>query len=85
MVKKCSICGGTHPKKECAENENTSNKSVSVTGLSCPIMEDCEFVSWLTGDKNILTAALNEIYNIRGEDKEIARIVNEALEAGQAR
>jgi hypothetical protein len=48
-------------------------------GLSCPLLDECDAVSEAIGDKQILASALREIYNIRGEDKDIDRIVNEAL------
>jgi hypothetical protein len=48
--------------------------------IDCPIMEECQYVDWLRDDKNVLAAALREIYGTRGEDKEIADIINKALE-----
>lgn len=48
-------------------------------GLSCPLLDECDAISEAIGDKQILASALREIYNIRGEDKDIDRIVNEAL------
>lgn len=53
-------------------------------GFCCPVMDDCEQLKWLAGDKERLASALREIYNIRGEDEEIAKIVNEALDQGCA-
>ena len=53
-------------------------------GLDCPIMEECQYVDWQKRDKDIMADALREIYNIRGEDKDIERIVNEALDRGCA-
>ena len=53
-------------------------------GLSCPTMEECTYVDWLKNDKKIMAEALREIYNIRGEDKDIAKIVNAALDRGSA-
>ena len=49
-------------------------------GLSCPLLDECDAVSEAIGDKQILASALREIYNIRGEDKDIDRIVNEVLD-----
>ena len=53
-------------------------------GLACPTMEDCQYVQWLAGDKQILAEALKEIYSIRGEDEDLAKIINEALDRGSA-
>jgi len=83
-MENCIICGEVHPGKECADNETENSKPASVTGLSCPVMEDCQYVQWLADDKAILSAALREIYNIRGEDEELAKIINEALDKGSA-
>ena len=49
-------------------------------GLSCPLLDECDAVSEAIGDKQVLASALREIYNIRGEDKDIDRIVNAALQ-----
>jgi len=65
-------------------NSKAENKSALDGGLSCPIMEECQYVSWQRRDKQIMADALREIYNIRGEDKDIERIVNAALRWGCA-
>ena len=79
---------GTLGRKGYGRQETSERDSVlqvgTSGGLSCPTMEDCQYVQWLAGDKALLAAALKEIYNIRGEDEEIAKIVNEALDRGSA-
>ena len=71
-------------EKQFDEIEKRDNKSKLNGGLACPIMEDCQYVQWLASDKQILSEALKEIYNIRGEDEELAKIINEALDQGSA-
>ena len=73
------------PKEKISVDDLKDGLQVGTSdGLSCPTMEDCQYVQWVAGDKTLLAAALKEIYNIRGEDEEIAKIVNDALDRGNA-
>lgn len=70
--------------EKATEEEMADEAKRLSSGLDCPIMEECQYVDWGKRDKDIMADALREICNIRGEDKDIERIVNEALDRGCA-
>jgi hypothetical protein len=79
----CDLCGKELKHDLKAQTEPVAEVPCS-DGLACPTMEDCQYVQWLASDKQILSSALKEIYNIRGEDDDLAKIINEALDRGSA-